>query len=260
MRLFVIRHGETDHNVARRIQGPLLDDPLNARGRKQAAALASRFHATYLGTGGAPSRTTDGAAGRPSAGFAAGRDPALGAVYASPLQRAHETAVALARALELPTVAKLDALLEFSWGDYLGRVEDDELRRLMRAIHAEWLRGNLDHAPPNGESPRAAWARAWGGLRPLLARHVEEDPDAAVALVAHGRINKILLAGLVHDDAARMDEFPQGNTSVTLVETDDAALRPGAWRAVYVNRKDHLHDIEALEERADAPGGQGTYI
>jgi broad specificity phosphatase PhoE len=78
MRLHLVRHGETDHNVARRIQGPLLDDPLNARGAQQAEALARRF--------------------------AAEREKGLrlAAVYSSPLKRAWMTAEAVARAAGAP--------------------------------------------------------------------------------------------------------------------------------------------------------------
>jgi probable phosphoglycerate mutase len=50
-RLCIIRHGETDWNVQRRIQGHT-DIPLNATGRAQALAMAfntgqQRFHAIY---------------------------------------------------------------------------------------------------------------------------------------------------------------------------------------------------------------------
>lgn len=215
MKLYLIRHGETDHNVARRIQGPLIDDPLNERGRLQAKLLEARFEADRA------------------------RGVQLAAVYSSPLRRARETADALARGAGLARpVAPLPEMIEFSWGVYLGREEKDILPD-MHAIHEKWEAGDVDHAPPQGESPQSAWNRARRGLEPLFERHRHDS----VAIVAHGRINKIVLAALVARDLARMEQFPQGNTSVTLVTQD--ALKPfdAPWRLVYVNDKEHLAGV-----------------
>ena len=66
MKLYIIRHGQTDWNVEGKIQGRQ-DIPLNDMGRRQARALA------------------DGMKSRPVA-----------AVYSSPQKRAMETAEAIA--------------------------------------------------------------------------------------------------------------------------------------------------------------------
>ena len=42
MRLYLLRHGETDWNVGRRLQG-LIDTPLNPKGMKQAAGWRPYF-------------------------------------------------------------------------------------------------------------------------------------------------------------------------------------------------------------------------
>lgn len=39
MKLYLVRHGETDGNLARRMQGSV-DTPLNSRGKEQAAVTA----------------------------------------------------------------------------------------------------------------------------------------------------------------------------------------------------------------------------
>ena len=229
MRLYVIRHGETDHNVARRIQGPLIDDPVNANGRAQAAALESHFTQECANLG-----------------------LRLDAVYASPLKRAWETGECVARGAGLKTVVPLPGLIEFSWGIHLGKTETGETLAAMKEAHAQWKSGNVDHALPQGESPRSAWERVKAATFPVLEKH----RTGAIAFVAHGRINKILLAGLVHGDLSRMEEFPQGNTSVTLLERDDGAPPEGPWRAVYVNRKDHLAGLpEGVPDHATTAGG-----
>lgn len=225
MRLYVIRHGETDHNVARRIQGPLIDDPVNALGRRQAEALEAWLRKEGV---------------------------RLDAVYASPLKRAWETAEHVARGTGAPPPVEERGLIEFSWGIYLGTTETGETLAAMKKAHAEWKAGNVRYALPEGESPWSAWERVRGAAFPLLERH----PRGAIALVAHGRINKIFLSGLVHGDLARMDEFPQGNTSVTVLERDDDAPPEGPWRVLVVNSKVHLSDLPGgVPDSATTPGG-----
>jgi len=88
--LYLVRHGETDWNRQRRIQG-LTDIPLNETGRSQARAtgmLLSRRH-------------WDG-------------------IYASPLSRARETASIIAAEVGLPEPTLVDALVERNYGQAEG--------------------------------------------------------------------------------------------------------------------------------------------
>ena len=84
--LYLVRHGETDWNRQRRIQG-LTDIPLNDTGREQARAtgmLLTRRH--------------------------------WDAIYASPLSRARETAEIIAAEVGLPEPTLVDALVERNYG------------------------------------------------------------------------------------------------------------------------------------------------
>ncbi|WP_067881846.1 histidine phosphatase family protein [Agromyces aureus] len=85
-RLVLVRHGETDWNVQRRIQGAT-DIPLNDAGRAQASAVAS--------------------------GLARGRWDGL---YSSTLSRAVETAQIIGGRLGLPEPVQLTTLAERSYG------------------------------------------------------------------------------------------------------------------------------------------------
>ena len=88
--LYLVRHGETDWNRQRRIQG-LTDIPLNETGRAQARAtgmLLSRRH-------------WDG-------------------IYASPLSRARETASIIADQVGLGEPTLVDALVERNYGQAEG--------------------------------------------------------------------------------------------------------------------------------------------
>lgn len=84
--LYLVRHGETDWNRARRIQG-LTDIPLNDTGREQA-------------------RLT---------GMLLTRRP-IARIVASPLLRARETAQIIARELGLPDPELRDAFVERNYG------------------------------------------------------------------------------------------------------------------------------------------------
>jgi broad specificity phosphatase PhoE len=88
--LYLVRHGETDWNRQRRIQG-LTDIALNEAGREQARATGRRL----------ATRRWDG-------------------VYASPLSRAFETAEIIAAELGLPEPTPLDALVERNYGEAEG--------------------------------------------------------------------------------------------------------------------------------------------
>ena len=88
--LYLVRHGETDWNRQRRIQG-MTDIPLNDTGRAQATATGKLL----------ARRRWD-------------------AVYASPLSRARETASLIAAELGLPEPTLLDELVERNYGEAEG--------------------------------------------------------------------------------------------------------------------------------------------
>lgn len=93
--LYLVRHGETDWNAARRIQGRT-DIPLNETGREQARRAGELL----------ARRRWD-------------------AIYASPLGRAHETATIIAARLGIDEVTSVDALVERDYGDAEGMVFEE---------------------------------------------------------------------------------------------------------------------------------------
>ena len=105
--ILLVRHGETDWNVERRVQGHS-DTPLNDTGREQARALGAEL------------------AGEP-----------IDAVYSSDLLRAHETAniVAGPRGLE---VTALRELRERNFGTWEGLTDAEVFAQFPRAAHGHW--------------------------------------------------------------------------------------------------------------------------
>lgn len=125
--LFLIRHGITAWNEARRIQGRT-DVPLSDAGVEQVRRWRLPPHL----------RTIDW--------------------YVSPLSRTAETA----RLLGLPVHASVEALVEMEWGEWTGRRIADLRTELGEELRVNEARG-LDFMPPGGESPRMVRTRlaAW---------------------------------------------------------------------------------------------------
>ena len=105
--ILLARHGETDWNAARRVQGHT-DVPLNERGREQARALAEEL-----------------------------RDEPLDAVYASDLLRAHETARIVAERKDMDVIV-LPELRERHFGTWEGLTDTEVLERYPHARTRSW--------------------------------------------------------------------------------------------------------------------------
>lgn len=205
-RVFLVRHGQTDMNVQRIVQGPRLDPPLSAPGKEQARAVARRL-----------------------------LPEPIAAVYTSPMLRARQTAQAIADVHGLePRI--LAGFTEYDWGLYCGRKEEGETEAAMKGVFAKWWAGDLDARPADGETAREAELRVRAAFAAALA---ESAQHPAIAVVAHGRINKILLASLLDGDLAKQERYPQHNTAVTLLEGEG-----DAWRAVYVNDTAHRRGVD----------------
>src|SRR5947209_803921 len=171
--VYLARHGETEWNATGRFQGHT-DTPLNEAGRDQARALAEQL------------------------------DGKIGAVAASDLARARETAEIVARALRLKAPVVEPALRERGLGVFEGLTRDEIARR----FPGEWEAYRRDHAnaPPEGEPWSAFIERATGAVRRLAGRLARGERPAL--LVTHGGVVKALL--LASLDAPALVTVPNG--------------------------------------------------
>jgi broad specificity phosphatase PhoE len=175
--VLLVRHGTTPTTGAV-LPGRAGGLHLSDTGRAQAEATATRIAALVAGAGG-KAATARGA--RPDR-----RSAAPVAVYASPLERARETAAPIARALGL-RVRTERGLLECDFGEWTGA----ELKALMRL--PEWA--TVQRAPslfrfPGGESFVDMQRRVTDALARLVARH----PGKTVVAVSHADPIKAALA------------------------------------------------------------------
>lgn len=151
-------------------------------------------------------------AGRAQAQTAAERIAALprvDAVYASPLERAQETAQPIARILK-QRIKTDKGLLECDFGDWTGALLKDLMKK------PEWA--TVQRAPstftfPNGESFTSMQSRMVGALDTIRARH----PGGVVVCVSHADPIK---AAVAHAMGTHLDLFQRivvGTCSVSAI-------------------------------------------
>ncbi len=185
-RILLIRHGQTDWNLAGRWQGHL-DVALNETGLEQAHALAD-----YL-------------RGRP-----------IRAVYSSDLMRAHATAAIIAEPLKL-SVQDDPRWRELNLGVFQG-LTTGEISAKYPDESRQFHENYLDYAVPTGETRRAMQARAYAAYREIIAR--EAGPE--IAVVSHGGAIRVLLLKLFGDAILHQSVH---NTSISVIETDGETHR-----------------------------------
>jgi probable phosphoglycerate mutase len=179
----LIRHASTD-SIGHALTGRLPGIRLNEKGQWEAARLAERLANT-----------------------------AIEAIYSSPLERAMETAQAIAQRLQLP-VQVHERLTEIDVGKWAGRriesLVDDKL----------WARFNSLRSstrPPRGELMLEVQTRIAAEMEELHERH----PDRTIALVSHGDVIKgavALYAGVPLDLFHRIEIWPASITVIRLAD------------------------------------------
>lgn len=166
--LLLIRHGETDWNAERRVQGHT-DIPLNVEGERQALEIAETITATH---------------------------PDLSAIYASDLSRAYRTADITAKKFNLPVI-KRSSLREICAGASEGMLVEEkislyqekweELRNKYPDKRERWK-----HCVVPGEESVASLIERIKGE--LLAISKEANDRDKIAVFFHGRAMQVFLA------------------------------------------------------------------
>ncbi|AEX70416.1 histidine phosphatase family protein [Corynebacterium diphtheriae] len=162
-RLIVLRHGQTEYNATKRMQGHL-DTVLSDAGWAQAEAAAD-FLATLP----------------------------IGKIVSSDLARAHDTATVVGQRLGVD-VSTDQRLRETNLGDWQAKTHE-EVDEHYPGARALW-RHDATWAPPNGESRIHVAQRARAVVDELM-RDYDEWDDCSVLLVAHGGTISALTSSLL---------------------------------------------------------------
>lgn len=193
LRICFIRHGETDWNVGKRIQGQI-DTPLNARGLQQAHALAEYCRPQHFS-----------------------------AIYCSDLGRAQLTALRLAAPHGL-SVRVTAALRERHFGVFQG-LTASQAQAQFPDVYTRYKNRDPDQDFVTGESLHALARRVDGFLAELTRAHRNQT----LAVVTHAGVLDAVyrLATGRPPDAPR--DFPLTNCALNWLRLGESGWQVERW-------------------------------
>lgn len=216
--LYLVRHGENLANLTKEFSYRKVDYPLTAKGVLQAQQTAQHL-----------------------------QDKGIGAVYTSPLRRAHETAQHLADILGQEVVV-MEAFRELNVGDLEGMPPTEAAWASHNEVLRAWRRGELETRFPGGENFLEMWRRVEAGFQQVVADH----PNDAVAIFAHGGVFASSVKALCPEiDLAAVLSQENHNCSISLIEAELCEGRLQG-RLVYWAACDHVSG-EAAEFVSGTP-------
>lgn len=195
MKIYLIRHGETECNKDRKFYGHL-DVPLDEKGQSQAESLGMHIQDELVKDG-----------------------VQISAIYSSPLNRAMSTAAPVSNALNLD-VQKEEGLMEMNMGDWEGksveqviRIKDtDGLPLMFRCMSKP-----LSYPMPGGEKLQDADKRITSTMDEIIKNHL---PTENIACITHGGVIAVVLCHILGESLNDFRKNIVENTSVTIIETD----------------------------------------
>ena len=188
MRLYLVRHGQTDWNVQKRAQGHT-DRPLDSIGLEQARLVGKAF-----------------------------LDLPVQRILTSDLLRASQTAEEISRRTKVPLEVNT-SLRERGFGEWEGQnFAEIAIRFGFEADFRGVTRNEV--TPPGGES----FVEVWSRLESVVADVRKRNEDTAI--VAHGGTCSLLMAMFLQGDVHLSNAFRFSNASINELEPrPDGGLR-----------------------------------
>lgn len=178
MRLYIIRHAETEHNNLGLIQGSEVDSNLNEIGNQQ----SDLFFDFY-------------------------KDVNFEKIYVSGLKRTFQT---VQRFIDIGIpFEKFDEFNEISWGVNQGK--NDDLKEY-KELTKSWKNGYLNNKFDMGESPNEMIIRLMKGFKKIIKENFSK-----VLICIHGRALRIILSKLIDNDLRKMDKYNHSNTGLYIL-------------------------------------------
>lgn len=213
LEILFIRHGETQWNVDKRLQGHL-DIGLNREGLRQATALGRRL-----------------------------LDEPLDAIFASDLRRATDTAKAIA----MPQGLKVQlepSLRERCFGAFEGLLHPEIEERYPPAF-AAWKRRDLDARYPCGQYHAETLREFSMRVLACVARIAESDDSyRKIAIVTHGGVLDTMYRHVHKLPYEHPRDFPVLNASINRLSLDGDEFRILEWADVSHLNKHALDEVD----------------
>lgn len=207
---YLVRHGETEWNRTRRIQGQA-DVSLNRHGQNQASLLGRRLS-----------------------------DTAFSAVYAGDLSRTMNTARLVVGEPEAE-ITPVPELREIAYGEWEGLTFAEAEARDPEGFAERMLRQNDRYTPPGGENVHELVDRVRRFHDRVRERHASGE---RVLVVGHSGSMLALLVCLLDMPNEFLLRFRMNPAGLSIVRTFDDAAVLELW-----NDTSHLASIGALDER-----------
>lgn len=204
--LYLTRHGETEWNVEKRMQG-WQDSPLTEKGKQDAMRLGKRLEAVDLT-----------------------------AIYASTSGRAFETAQ-LIRGKRLVPIYADEQLREMHLGDWEGKTHEEIKEMDPIAFEHFWNYPHL-YTPRRGERFIDVQNRAFAAIKRIVERHSEGN----ILIVTHGVVLKAVIARFKNAPLKELWAPPyMYGTSITIVKADG-----GRFELLLEGDVSHLEEVREV--------------
>ena len=201
MRIYLVRHGQTEWNRIQRFQGRI-NLPLNQEGRKQAKALALAL-----------------------------RNIPLKAIYSSPLIRALETSYFIKDFHPLTPIFEEKGLMEMDLGEFDGMKVQDWAEQYPDFRKA-WNESPAIVKMPGGESLKEVQARAKETLERITLIY---PADTTILLSSHSFVNLTILCDILKIPLNRFRELRQENAAFNII-----CKKEDRYYVELLNERSHL--------------------
>jgi probable phosphoglycerate mutase len=177
--IHIIRHGQTEYNKLRIIQGSGVDSDLNDRGREQGQLFFEEY-----------------------------KEHPFEVVLTSTLKRTHQTV--------LPFIEsglrweQFEEIVEMNWGVHEGKSGTLDMKKDYERVV---LSGDFDERIEGGESINEMAER----LQKFID-HLPTRSEQNILVCIHGRAMRCLICLLEQKELSEMENYPHSNTGLYLVE------------------------------------------
>lgn len=190
MKLYIIRHGETDWNVKKRFQGRS-DIPLNEEGRRLAAITSEAL-----------------------------KDVPFTKIYTSPLKRAYETAMIIKGDRDIPVIEEPE-IIEIGFGEYEGLCCGKDGYNIPDPDFMNFFDKPEAYHPPKGAEPIQELKKRTAHFLEKIVHNKSMEHDT-ILVSTHGAALRGLLS---HINRLGIGDFWKGgvhkNCAVTIVEVKE---------------------------------------
>ncbi len=183
--VYIVRHGQTEYNLLKKVQGSGVDSSLNDFGERQAQAF-----------------------------FEAYKAESFDKIYASKLQRSYQSVKQFEKLGY--EIQRFEELNEISWGIHEGKSPSIKMKQNWTILQNAWDSGDYTAKIEGGESANDLAERLWE----FVKSEIYGNSFNKILVCSHGRSIRALMCTLLNLPLSDMNKFEHHNLNLYLVEID----------------------------------------